>query len=297
MRLLSSALGEAITRSGAMLETARRRRRSRRSAASARLIYELGLLGDGDVEVPSSLVLESEPVARIAQWARESWSRLAPREDSWVEWGRALGVWSAIPGRVFERGLAGGALELDRQRAGRRQRGVFYTPAGMADALVAGACDTPGGRGDDELPTICDPACGGGALLLAAARRWLIPWRAADVQEPVGLAQWRAATGPRLRDHLFGADLDPVAVEVCAQSLWLLAGAPTITRGGEGPRMVTADAVGPCEGVETPYTEEALRQRWGRLFHGRAGDGIRDVAGPVAFDRVVLNPPTWTQNP
>jgi hypothetical protein len=74
-------------------------------------------------------------------------------------------------------------------RDDRRVRGAFYTPPAVADALVAWAVR------DLEDPLVCDPACGGGAFLLAAAR--------AGVQ------------------RLAGIDIDPLAVAVCEAALWL----------------------------------------------------------------------------
>ena len=244
---------------------------------------QLGQLGD---ETWRCRGRSSSARARGADlyWAREAWSRLAPREDSWVVGARA-GAWSTIPGRVFERGLAGDVQGTGRHREGRRQRGVFYTPV---DGRRAGGRRVRSTWGSADVPEICDPAVGAAP---AAAAATLVDLMARPLEEAVGLARWQAMTGPRFRDHLFGADLDPVAVEVCAQSLWLLAGAPAIAGTGEGPRIVTADAMGPCEGTEAPYTDDALRQRWGQLFHDDGGDGRTDVVAPVTFDRVVLNPP------
>jgi len=71
----------------------------------------------------------------------------------------------------------------------RKGRGAFYTPPEVADELVGWAVR------DLDDPVVCDPACGGGAFLLAAAR-----------------------AGVR---RLVGIDLDPLAVAVAEASLWL----------------------------------------------------------------------------
>jgi len=49
-------------------------------------------------------------------------------------------------------------------RARRRELGAFYTPSDVADRLVERALP-------EGAPVVCDPACGDGAFLLAAARR------------------------------------------------------------------------------------------------------------------------------
>jgi len=96
-------------------------------------------------------------------------------------------------GRLHEQLLAHGE---------RKGRGAFYTPPEVADELVAWAV---GGLDD---PVVCDPACGGGAFLLAAAR-----------------------AGVR---RLVGIDVDPLAVAVCEASLWLA---------GATAELVVADAL------------------------------------------------------
>jgi hypothetical protein len=50
---------------------------------------------------------------------------------------------------------------------GRRAAGRYYTPAALAAAVVARACAAVSSRGASQW-TVCDPACGGGAFLLAA---------------------------------------------------------------------------------------------------------------------------------
>jgi predicted RNA methylase len=72
----------------------------------------------------------------------------------------------------------------------RHARGAYYTPPAVADRLVAWAV-----AGLDD-PVVCDPACGGGAFLLAAAR-----------------------SGVR---RLVGIDIDPLAVAVTEAAFALL---------------------------------------------------------------------------
>ncbi|MDD9368753.1 MAG: hypothetical protein PV358_01420, partial [Acidimicrobiales bacterium] len=96
-----------------------------------------------------------------------------------------LAVWSLAGGRPEPDPRRAGAVGVDALAAvlegatdagRRRAHGLHVTPRWLADRLVALALP------DDALttlttipkaggPTVCDPACGGGAFLLAAARR------------------------------------------------------------------------------------------------------------------------------
>ncbi len=106
-----------------------------------------------------------------------------------------------VPGRPEE---LGELLESSFDPLARRQQGAHFTPEAMAADLVGRAL---AGR---ERPSIGDPACGGGALLLAAARHLV-----ARGERPTEVA-----------DRLWGADLDSVAVATTEVALTLWAGAP-----------------------------------------------------------------------
>ena len=106
--------------------------------------------------------------------------------------------------------------------AGGAPRACTSRPGWLADDLVARALPGPGeSAGHPSGPTVCDPACGGGAFLLAAARRLHL----------LGLDRRRI-----VRDLLWGADIDPVGLAAAEAVLALWA--------GEGPppgRLVAAD--------------------------------------------------------
>ncbi len=95
---------------------------------------------------------------------------------------------------------------------GRRRAGAWFTPADLVDhlldeslgPLVAEAAET--GRDLLDL-TVCDPACGAGAFLVAAAHR---------IAE-----QARAPLAEVLARCVHGADLDRRAVELTRVGLWL----------------------------------------------------------------------------
>ena len=155
----------------------------------------------------------------------------------------------------------------------QRRQGLHYTPRDVAERLVAlglDGLDLPVGS-DGPIGVdfaICDPACGGGAFLLAIARRL-----AAEGVE-------RRAVVER---HVVGIDIDPVAADVASTSLLVWAGDPAVV-----PRVTVADAlaVGPwpdrpgsgfdlvvgnppfqsqlaARTVRTPAGAERLRARFG----------------------------------
>jgi hypothetical protein len=112
------------------------------------------------------------------------------------------------------------ALEAATGHDQRRANGLHITPRWLADRLVVRALD---GLGAAPAVTVCDPACGGGAFLVAAARR--LHRRGAERRRVV-------------RHLLWGADIDPVGLAVAEAALALWA--------GEAPppgRLVVADAL------------------------------------------------------
>lgn len=104
----------------------------------------------------------------------------------------------------------------------RRRHGVHYTPASVAQRLVAIAlADHPG------EPTVCDPCVGGGVFLLAAADQ---------------LAA-RGIDRVRIAEHLLrGSDTDPDAAEVTRAALTRWAGVP-LDRAALRRNIVVADAL------------------------------------------------------
>ena len=92
--------------------------------------------------------------------------------------------------------------------ASRRRGGVFMTPASVAAGVTAATLGRLPSANDDRSLRVCDPAVGGGAFLLAAARR---------------LAGDDARRLTHVAGHaLFGSDLDPLAVAVAEAALAIL---------------------------------------------------------------------------
>ncbi|MEU8215604.1 DNA methyltransferase [Micromonospora taraxaci] len=126
----------------------------------------------------------------------------------------------------------------------RKTTGSYYTPSSLIDCLLDSALDpviddavkrgevaaTAAGQPDpsdrivSELLslTVCDPACGSGHFLVAAARR--IAKRVAAVRErnpepTVGAV--RHALHEVVARCIYGVDLNPMAVELAKVSLWM----------------------------------------------------------------------------
>jgi hypothetical protein len=130
-----------------------------------------------------------------------------------------------------------------KQAAGneRKTTGSYYTPASLVDCLIDSALDPvlnnrlhnfaalgyPSADAAVLDLKVCDPACGSGHFLIAAAQRIarrLATLRAGD-EEP----------GPDLLRHtlrevighcIFGVDINPMSVELCKLGLWLEAMEP-----------------------------------------------------------------------
>ncbi|RAO01574.1 hypothetical protein GAR05_01745 [Micromonospora saelicesensis] len=126
----------------------------------------------------------------------------------------------------------------------RKTTGSYYTPSSLIDCLLDSALDpviddavkrgeqaaTAAGQPDpsdaivSELLslTVCDPACGSGHFLVAAARR--IAKRVAAVRErnpEPTIDAVRHALHEVVAGCIYGVDLNPMAVELAKVSLWM----------------------------------------------------------------------------
>lgn len=112
----------------------------------------------------------------------------------------------------------------------RKTTGSYYTPTSLITCLLDSALDPvldeAAAKDDPEAAIlnlkICDPACGSGHFLIAAAHRMakrLAAVRTGD-EEPSP-----RALGTALRDivgHcIYGVDINPMAVELCKVNLWM----------------------------------------------------------------------------
>ena len=112
----------------------------------------------------------------------------------------------------------------------RKTTGSYYTPDSLIQCLLDSALDPVLHEASNKKDPskailalkVCDPACGSGHFLLAAAHR--IAKRLAAVrtgeEAPAPDAQ-RNALRDVIGHCLYGIDLNPMAVELCKVSLWL----------------------------------------------------------------------------
>ena len=115
----------------------------------------------------------------------------------------------------------------------RKSSGSYYTPSSLIDCLLdtaldpllndaMKAADGPAAEAALLAITVCDPAMGSGAFLVAAARRIarrLAEVRAGDPEPPPPVVQ--AALRDVVARCIHGVDINPMAVELAKVSLWL----------------------------------------------------------------------------
>ena len=185
----------------------------------------------------------------------------------------------------------------------RKSTGSYYTPTSLIDCLLDSALDPvlddaqkraevaatnagtdPSAAIADALlaVTVCDPACGSGHFLVAAARR--IAKRLAAVREhnpEPTVEALRTALRDVVKHCIYGVDVNPMAVELAKVSLWLEALEPGKPLGfldahikcgnaliGATPALIDQgipdDAFKPVEGDDTQWAASlAQRQRQG----------------------------------
>jgi hypothetical protein len=112
----------------------------------------------------------------------------------------------------------------------RKKTGAYYTPSALTECLLDTALDPlldsavrqPEPESALLALTVCDPACGSGHFLVAAARR--IAGRLATVRadgaEP-SVDDLAAAMHDVVARCIYGVDLNPMAAELAKVSLWL----------------------------------------------------------------------------
>ncbi len=119
----------------------------------------------------------------------------------------------------------------------RKLTGSYYTPDSLVQELIKTALEPVieqrlaenKSRPRDALLsiTVCDPACGSGHFLLAAARRLAAELARieAGADQPSD-ADYRHALRQVVSRCIYGVDNNPLAVELCRTALWLEAVEP-----------------------------------------------------------------------
>ncbi|WMW65697.1 Eco57I restriction-modification methylase domain-containing protein [Nitratidesulfovibrio liaohensis] len=127
--------------------------------------------------------------------------------------------------------IASGAFSLDTASGNdRKTTGSYYTPTQLIDSLLDSALEPvvqqATAQEDAERALlelkICDPSCGSGHFLIAAAHR--LAKRLAGVRtgdEEPGPDAVRKALRDVIGRCIYGVDVNPMAVELCKVSLWL----------------------------------------------------------------------------
>ncbi|MBM0236533.1 N-6 DNA methylase [Micromonospora sp. ATA32] len=218
----------------------------------------------------------------------------------------------------------------------RKTTGSYYTPSSLIECLLDSALDpviddavkhgeqvaTAAGQPDpsdtivSELLslTVCDPACGSGHFLVAAARR--IAKRVAAVRErnpEPTLDAVRHAMHEVIARCIYGVDLNPMAVELAKVSLWLEAlepGKPLsfldahIKHGnaliGATPallkRGIPDEAFKPIEGDDKKHAKGLEKQnaqqraRQGSLFDPTEGTKVANTVFAHGLRRITAAP-------
>lgn len=143
----------------------------------------------------------------------------------------------------------------------RRRRGAFYTPPALSAPLLRRILERWNGG---AAPRLLDPACGGGAFLVAAARRLI--------------SLWGPGVRQRLPGLLHGVELDEEAAGMTRRRLAELAGTPVVAWRCS---ILHADALTDHRRPPTPGRPRGLD--WRAAFGRVLSDG--------GFDAVVGNPP------
>lgn len=121
----------------------------------------------------------------------------------------------------------------------RKLTGSYYTPDSLVQELIQSALDPVIAQAVKAYPaspvqallelTVCDPACGSGHFLLAAARRLadeVANLRAAAVGGAPTPADYRHALRDVVSHCIYGVDKNPMAIALAKTALWLEAYTP-----------------------------------------------------------------------
>lgn len=129
------------------------------------------------------------------------------------------------PARTFDLSVAAGNE--------RKTTGSYYTPDSLVQCLLDSALDPvvddrlQGKKGTEAESAlldikVCDPACGSGHFLIAAAHR--LARRLARIRtgesEPAP-TDYQHALRDVIGRSIYGVDINPMAVELCKVSLWM----------------------------------------------------------------------------
>jgi hypothetical protein len=214
----------------------------------------LGLPGLGGIyddtptdQVLAGLALSNEQLltairslSRVRDKSANRWRRIDYRNLGAEELGA---IYESLLELVPDRDSQYTFMLRDAAGNDRKSTGSYYTPTSLIDCLLDSTLDpvlddatkqadiAATASGTDASAaiaeallsvTVCDPACGSGHFLVAAARR--IAKRVAAVREhnpEPTLESLRTALRDVITRCIYGVDLNPMAVELAKVSLWL----------------------------------------------------------------------------
>ncbi|GIH68126.1 Eco57I restriction-modification methylase domain-containing protein [Sphaerimonospora thailandensis] len=214
-----------------------------------------GLFDDTEADAPlrglslanADLLEAVRHLARVRDVGTARWRQVDYRNMGSEELGS---IYESLLELVPKHSAVDRTFELvDRLGNNRKKTGSYYTPSSLIETLLDSTLDpviddaqkrgeakaSAAGQPDPaeaivaELLslTVCDPACGSGHFLVAAARR--IAKRVAAVRErnpEPTLDAVRHALREVINRCVYGVDLNPMAVELAKVSLWLEAMEP-----------------------------------------------------------------------
>ena len=108
----------------------------------------------------------------------------------------------------------------------RKETGSYYTPTELITELLNSALDPvmKTKKTEQEIlnTKVCDPACGSGHFLIAAAHRMARHLAAVRTEEEEPDPNtYRTALRDIISHCIYGVDINPMSVELCKISLWL----------------------------------------------------------------------------
>lgn len=162
------------------------------------------------------------------------------------------------------------ASETGRER---KKTGSYFTPSAVAEDLLGRALRDSTSLDASRPLTVCDPACGGGAFLVEAAR----------------LLSERSGARSSICSRIYGTDLSEVALATTEMALWFLAGddkAPV----GDPKRFAVGDALWGASFTRDSVDDESLIGTEGSALRLDFPVRFPDIS-PRGFDWVVGNPP------
>lgn len=134
----------------------------------------------------------------------------------------------------------------------RKTSGSYYTPDPLVQELLNSALEPViqqrvSGASDPQTAlltiTVCDPACGSGHFLLAAARRLASRLAQLRAQGTPSGDDYRHALRDVITHCIYGVDLNPMALELARMSLWLEAMTPDKSLGFLDHHLQCGDAL------------------------------------------------------